>query len=132
MTDEYQNIDTHECAIAFVPNRVTNNVLSMDSPQGNLLCSREEYVLHLDNLLVLVERIITGDIKCIQFLKNDIVKHIIHAHSREMAKKCHMVCQMYNEQFMRSNRSVYGRFPLTWPERSNVEWNTKRSGFGPI
>ena len=57
MTEEYQNIDTHECAIAFVPNRVTNNVLSMDSPQGslkdldnaNLLCSREEYDLHRDN-----------------------------------------------------------------------------------
>ena len=126
MTEEYQNIDTHECAIAFVPNRVTNNVLSMDSPQGslkdldnaNLLCSREEYDLHRDNLLALVERIITADIKCLQFLKNDIVKHIIHAHSREMAKKCHMVCQMYNEQFVRSNK-VYGRFPLTWPEWSN-------------
>lgn len=100
MTEENQNIDTHECAIGFVPNRVSNNALSMDRPQesikdldnGILLYSREEYDLHRENLLVLVERIITADIKCLQFFKSIVIKHILHAHSREMAKKCHMVC----------------------------------------
>ena len=50
--------------------------------------------LHRDNLLVLVERIITTDIKCLQFLKEEVIKHIIHANSRAMSKKCHMVCQL--------------------------------------
>ena len=53
MTEEYQNIDTHECAIAFVPNRVSNNALSTDYPHASLkdldnadlLCSKEEYGL---------------------------------------------------------------------------------------
>ena len=95
MTEEYQNIDTHECAIAFVPNRVSNNTQSTDYPQvslkdldnTNLLCSKEEYDLHRDNLLVLVERIITADIKCLQFLKEEVIKHIIHANSREQCQR---------------------------------------------
>jgi hypothetical protein len=100
MTEENQNIDTHECAIGFVANRVSNDALSMDVPQQSLkdvdnaifLCDEEEYDLHRENLLILVERIITADVKCLQFLQSVVVKHILHAHSREMAKKSHMVC----------------------------------------
>ena len=84
MTEEYQNVHTHECAIAFVPNHVSNNALRTDYPQAslkdldnaNLLCSKEEYDLHHDKLLVSVNRIITADIKCLQFLKEEVIKHI--------------------------------------------------------
>ena len=47
MMEDYQNIDTHECAISFVPNRVSNKALSMEAPQtllkdfdnANFLCN---------------------------------------------------------------------------------------------
>ena len=101
MMEDYQNIDTHECAISFVPNRVSNKALSMEAPQtllkdfdnANFLCNQEEHKLQRENYIALVERIITSDIKCIDFLKSEVTKHIIHAHSKEMAKKCHMVCK---------------------------------------
>lgn len=32
MTETEQNIDTHDCAVAFVPNRVNNNALGMERP----------------------------------------------------------------------------------------------------
>jgi hypothetical protein len=49
MTEGNQNIDTHECAISFVPNRVSNKALSMDAPQrcfkdfdnANFLCNQD-------------------------------------------------------------------------------------------
>jgi hypothetical protein len=99
MTEDNQNIDKHECAIGFVPNRVSDKTLSMEAPQKSLndldnakfLCNEEEHKLQRENYVILVERMITSDIKCLQFLKNEVTKHILHAHSRDMAKKCHMV-----------------------------------------
>lgn len=99
MTEENQNIDTHECAIAFVPNRVNNETLSMNAPQrslqdfdnANFLCNQDEHKLQRENYIVLLERIITNDVKSLNFLQDVVTKHIIHAHSRDMAKKCHMV-----------------------------------------
>ena len=104
MTEGNQNIDTHECAISFVPNRVSNKALSMDAPKrclkdfdnANFLCNQDECNLQRENYIVLVERIITSDIKSLHFLNDVVTKHIIHAHSREMAQKCHMVCISIN------------------------------------
>ena len=88
--EDYQNIDTHECGISFVPNRVSNTALSMESRQtslkdfdnANFLCNQEEHKMQRENSIALVERIITSDIKCIDFLKSEVTKHIIHAHSK--------------------------------------------------
>ena len=99
ITGDHQNIDTHECAVAFVPNRVNNDSLSKDSPQrslkdfdnANFLCNQLEHKLQRDNYIVLVERIITSDVKSLNFFQDVVTKHIIHAHSRDTAKKCHMV-----------------------------------------
>lgn len=100
MTETEQNIDTHDCAVAFVPNRVNNNALGMERPRqclvdfdnANFLCSEEDHQLQRENYIVLVERIIASDIKCLHSLQDVVTKHIIHLHSREMTKKCHMVC----------------------------------------
>jgi hypothetical protein len=104
MTEGNQNIDTHECAISFVPNRVSNKALRMDALQrclkdcdnANFLCNQDECNVQRENYIVLVERIITSDIKSLHFLNDVVTKHIIHAHSRDLAQKCHMVCISIN------------------------------------
>eukprot|EP00794_Sanderia_malayensis_P014507 gene14507-16016_t len=98
MTEENQNIDLHKCVIDFVPNRIDNETLSMVSPQrslqefdnANFLFSQDDYMLQSKNYIVVVERIITEDIKCLHFLKDAVTKHIIHKHSRDTATKCKM------------------------------------------
>lgn len=100
MTESYQNIDTHDCAVAYVPNRVNNNTFSVERPRqslmdfdnANFLCNEDDHQLQRENYIVLVERMITSDIKCLHPLQDVVTKHIIHSHSREMTKKCDMVC----------------------------------------
>lgn len=99
MTETNQNIDTHDTAVSFVPNRVNCEVLDATQPRNELtefdnakfLCCPEEHRVQRENYIVLVERIITSDIKCLQFLHGVATKHISHKHAREMSKKCHMV-----------------------------------------
>ena len=99
MTESYQNIGTHDCAVAYVPTRVNNNTFSTERPRQSLmdfdnayfLCNEDDHQLQRENYIVLVERMITSNIKCLHPLQ-DVTKHIIHSHSREMTKKCDMVC----------------------------------------
>eukprot|EP00794_Sanderia_malayensis_P014498 gene14498-16005_t len=67
MTEENQNIDLHEY----------------------------DYMLQSKNYIVMVERIITEDIKCLHFLKDAVTKHVIHKHSRDTATKYKMVGCVY-------------------------------------
>lgn len=51
MAEDNQNIDRHECAISFVPNRVNKETLSLAAPQSsltdfdnaNFLCNKDEH-----------------------------------------------------------------------------------------
>ena len=41
--------------------------------------------------MILVQRVITRDIECLQMLSDVVLRHIPHIHSKEMSQKADMV-----------------------------------------
>ncbi len=99
MTEENQNIDTHECALGFVPNRTSDYGLSSDAPKvpvpkldnAVFLCSKKDRMEQRLNYIDLVERVITKDIRCLEMFSEIVTKQIPHKYSKAMWEKCEMV-----------------------------------------
>jgi hypothetical protein len=99
MTEDHQNIDSHECIKAFVPNRVSGYPLQFDNPQadvnstdnGTFIFDKSDHVLQRQNYIILVQKIICEDIDCLSIFKDVVCRHILHKHSKELSGKVDMV-----------------------------------------
>ena len=99
MTEENQNVDTHDCVKSYVMNRVGGNNLSTvtprknleDVPNGEFLFDKDDHKNQRSNYVTLVQRVIVQDIKCLNSMEDCVVQHIPHVYSKEMSKKCQMV-----------------------------------------
>ena len=100
MTESNQNVDIHWVTHMAVENRVDDNNLSSDQPpdvdllnmpNGRCIPNSHEHRLQRENYIALVERIITTEIPCLEFLQPYALKHIPHQYSKEMAQKSDMV-----------------------------------------
>lgn len=99
MTENHQNIDTHDCIKAFVPNRVSGYPLPFDKPQADLtttdngcfIFDKNDHILQRQNYITLVERTIAENITCLNIFQEVICHHIVHRHSKELSRKVDMV-----------------------------------------
>ena len=92
MTEAHQNRDEHWVTVMETENRVSGNHLSSVRPSQDKLLSLDcgmcipnkmEHILQRKDYMVLVSRIITEYIPCLQFLKAVCIKHIKHQYSLE-------------------------------------------------
>lgn len=103
MTEENQNVDSHDCVKAYVMNRVGGNDLSTDSPRrklndvpnGEFLFDKDDHKKQRSDYITLVQRVIVEDIQCLTKMKDCVVQHIPHKHSKEMSKKSQMVSLLW-------------------------------------
>jgi hypothetical protein len=95
MTEQHQNVDHHYVTYMNVENRVSGNHLSDELPTGGVMkmengkCipSSADNVKQRTNYIHLVERIITTNIPCLNFLADLCPMHISHQYSAEMKKR---------------------------------------------
>ena len=92
MTEDNQNKDEHWVTVMETENRVSGNHLSSVSPHEEKLMSlecglglpnRSEHQLQQNDYVILVSRIITIYVPCLNFLNCVTVKHIKHQYSHE-------------------------------------------------
>lgn len=95
MTQDNQNKDIHWVNHNAVKNRISGNNLSDDGPicdledldNVKLLPSTPDHVMQRENYITLVERVITDELPYLHFCKDEVMQHIPHTHSKEMAQK---------------------------------------------
>ena len=92
MTEDSQNKDEHWVTVMETENRISGNHLSAEKPTQDKLMALEcgwcfpnkmEHQLQRADYMVLVSRIITEHVPCLQFLNNITVKHIKHQYSQK-------------------------------------------------
>lgn len=101
MTEENQNLDTHDCVKGYVLNRVGGNNLPKFKPQSDLMSlengefmfDRQDHVKQRINYITLIQRIIVGEIDCLKQFSDCVLYHIPHKYSKEMSQKNEMVSQ---------------------------------------
>lgn len=100
MNENNQNVSTHHTVKVAVFDRVIPpKELSATRPKCTIeelddsafLCSSAEHVKQRLNYIVMVSRILTEYVKCMEPLKSEVIQHIAHDHSKEMRKKSHKV-----------------------------------------
>ena len=92
MTSDHQNTDIHWVNHNLVENRVSGNHLPDDRPvkdvldveNKDLIPSFADHKELYNNYLVHIQRILTRRIPALQWLSNQVPKHIWHKHSQEM------------------------------------------------
>ena len=100
MSEDHQNLDTHDCLKGYVLNRVGGNHLPTDKSRcslnnienGQFIFDKNDHLQQRLNYMILIQRIITKDIRCLQGLSDSVIQHISHPHSSELSKKSEMVC----------------------------------------
>ena len=104
MSEDHQNTLYHWTSYMSVENRVPGNHLPDEKPQGRLedmengkfIPNRVEHLEQRNNYKVLVSKVLTQYIPCLNFLSAVTLKHIPHRHSEETSKATKMVCIVLN------------------------------------
>ena len=99
MTEENQNVDKHCVTVMATENRVPGCSLSDKLPENGILKMENGKCLpnHVDNIkqrenyIVLVERIMTNIIPCLQSLSDVTTSHIPHCYREKVCKKTETV-----------------------------------------
>lgn len=99
MTEENQNVDRHCVTVMATENRVPvcglsdklpeNGVFEMEN--GKCLPNYVDNIEQRENYIVLVERIMTNSIPCLQPLSEVTTSHIPHCYRQEVRKKTETV-----------------------------------------
>ena len=103
MTEDNQNIDKHYVTYMSTENRVSGNHLSdqtrvggiEEMENGKCIPSTNDNEKQRLNYIVLMERVITTNIPCLNFLSDICSIHIPHKYSAEMKKKTNNVSLQY-------------------------------------
>ena len=99
MTEENQNVDKHCVTMMSTENRVSGSHLSnepltdgvLEMENGNCLPSHLDNAKQRENYVILVERIISTNVPCLNFLLDVTTPHIPHCYRREMKNKSETV-----------------------------------------
>ncbi|XP_028404057.1 uncharacterized protein LOC114526731 isoform X1 [Dendronephthya gigantea] len=95
MTEDHQNVDKHCVTVMAIENRVSGNHLGEEQPKdgilklqnGKCLPSCRDNQKQRDNYIALVGRVISTNIKSLEFLSDAAVHHIPHMYTKEMCMK---------------------------------------------
>lgn len=100
MSEDNQNKDLHWINHLKVSNRVSGNHLPDDKPicefvadldNSKLLPTIPEHLAQRTDYIILIERVLVGEIPYLAFCKDVVVSHIPHRHMREMSSKSEKV-----------------------------------------
>ena len=100
MTEDHQNVDTHDCVKGYVLNRVGGNQLDStkpqkklkDMPNGEFIFGKDDHIIQRTHYKVLIQRVLVDNIICLKSFTTCVLRHIPHKHSSEMSSQCQMVC----------------------------------------